>query len=81
MTRLLLSCLAVLACGLPLSAAAGAGETAWGTVAVPLRTVNLNPFQLVLGVPGSFGARVAGADETEAILGLDIASPGGRWPG
>ena len=72
MTRLLLSCLALLLCGFQLSA--GAGETAWGTVAVPLRTVNLNPFQLVLGVPGSFGARVAGADETEAILALDIAS-------
>lgn len=67
MTRLFLSCLAVLM-------SAAAGEAAWGTVAVPLRMVNLHPFQLVLGVPGSFGARVAAADETEAILALDIAS-------
>ena len=68
----LLSCLVVLMSGFPLSAAAG--EAAWGTVAVPLRTVNLNPFHLVLGVPGSFGARIAAPHETEAILALDVAS-------
>lgn len=72
MTRLFLSCLVVLLSGFPLSAAAG--EAAWGTVAVPLRTVNLNPFHMVLGVPGSFGARLAETDETEAILALDIAA-------
>ena len=30
-----------------------AGELAWGAIAAPLRIVNLNPFQLLYGVPGS----------------------------
>ena len=38
------------------SVSAVSGETEWGAVATPLRMVNLNPFQLVHGVPGSFGA-------------------------
>ena len=56
------------------SVSAVSGETEWGTVATPLRMVNLNPFQLVHGVPGSFGTRVTTPQETEAILSLDIAS-------
>ena len=56
------------------SVRAVSGETGWGAVATPLRTVYLNPFHLVHGVPGSFGSRVATLEEMEAVLSLDIAS-------
>ena len=32
----------------------------WGSVAEPLRIVNLNPFHLLYGVSASFGARILG---------------------
>ena len=46
----------------------------WGSVAEPLRIVNLNPFHLLYGVPGSFGARVLKPGSSELILSKDIAS-------
>ena len=55
-------------------AAATAGEAAWGAVATPLRIVNLNPFQLLYGVPGSLGARVMAPGSSELIASMDMAS-------
>ncbi len=46
----------------------------WGSVAEPLRIVNLNPFHLLYGVPASFGARVLKPGSSELILSTDIAS-------
>ena len=54
--------------------AATAGELAWGAVATPLRIVNLNPFQLLYGVPGSLGARVMTPGSSEVIASMDLAS-------
>ena len=51
-----------------------AGELAWGVVATPLRIVNLNPFQLLYGVPGSLGARVMTPGSSEVIASMDMAS-------
>ena len=51
-----------------------AGELAWGAVATPLRIVNLNPFQLLYGVPGSLGARVMTPGSSEVIASMDMAS-------
>ena len=50
------------------------GELAWGDVATPLRIVNLNPFQLLYGVPGSLGARVMTPGSSELIASMDMAS-------
>ena len=50
------------------------GELAWGAVATPLRIVNLNPFQLLYGVPGSLGARVMTPGSSEVIASMDLAS-------
>ena len=50
------------------------GELAWGDVATPLRIVNLNPFQLLYGVPGSLGARVMTPGSSELIATMDRAS-------
>ena len=50
------------------------GELAWGDVATPLRIVNLNPFQLLYGVPGSLGARVMTRGSSELIASMDMAS-------
>ena len=55
-------------------AAATADEAAWGAVATPLRIVNLNPFQLLYGVPGSLGARVMAPGSSEVIASMDLAS-------
>ena len=55
-------------------AAATAGELAWGAVVTPLRIVNLNPFQLLYGVPGSLGARVMAPGSSEVIASMDMAS-------
>ena len=67
-----------LACALALSVlwpgAAAAGEPDWGAVATPLRIVNLNPFHLLYGVPGSFGARVLTPGSSELIASMDMAS-------
>ena len=49
-------------------------ELAWGAVAAPLRIVNLNPFQLLYGVPGSLGARVMTPGSSEVIASMDLAS-------
>ena len=55
-----------------------AGELAWGAVATPLRIVNLNPFQLLYGVPGSLGARVMTPGSSAPIAtGLHCAIQGG----
>ena len=51
-----------------------AGELAWGAVAAPLRIVNLNPLQLLYGVPGSLGARVMTPGSSEVIASMDLAS-------
>ena len=50
------------------------GELAWGDVATPLRIVNLNPFQLLYGVPGSLGAHVMARGSSELIASMDMAS-------
>ena len=54
--------------------AGSAGELAWGAIATPLRIVNLNPFQLLYGVPGSLGARVMAPGTSEVIASMDMAS-------
>ena len=51
-----------------------AAETGWGAVATPLRIVNLNPFHLLYGVPGSFGSRVLTSGSSELIASMDMAS-------
>ncbi len=48
--------------------------TRWGTIAVPLRLVNLNPFHLLYGVPASSGSRVLAPDSSELIASADLAS-------
>ena len=50
------------------------GELAWGDAATPLRIVNLNPFQLLYGVPGSLGAHVMTRGSSELIASMDMAS-------
>ena len=42
--------------------------------AAPLRVVNLDPFHLAYGIPGSYGACVLRPGASEAIASLDIAS-------
>lgn len=42
--------------------------------AAPIRVVNLNPFHLVYGVPGSHGACILKPGAAELIASLDIAS-------
>ena len=54
--------------------AAATGELAWGDVATPLRIVNLNPFQLLYGVPGPLGAHVMTRGSSELIASMDMAS-------
>ena len=61
-----------LLCSVP--GAGTADEAAWGAVATPLRIVNLNPFQLLYGVPGSLGARVMAPGSSEVIASMDLAS-------
>ena len=67
-----------LVCALALSVlwpgAAAADEPGWSSVATPLRIVNLNPFHLLYGVPGSFGARVLTPGSSELIASMDMAS-------
>ena len=57
-----------------LPGAAVSEEADWRDMATPLRTVNLNPFHLLYGVPASAGARVMPSGTSEAIASLDIAS-------
>ena len=54
--------------------AAATDELAWGAVATPLRIVNLNPFHLLYGVPGSLGARMMTPGSSELIASMDMAS-------
>ena len=54
--------------------AATTEELAWGDVATPLRIVNLNPFRLLYGVPGSLGAHVMTPSSSELIASMDMAS-------
>ena len=54
--------------------AAATGELAWGDIATPLRIVNLNPFRLLYGVPGSLGAHVMTPGSSELIASMDMAS-------
>ena len=54
--------------------AAATEELAWGDVATPLRIVNLNPFQLLYGVPGPLGAHVMARGSSELIASMDMAS-------
>ena len=49
-------------------------ETGWDAIATPLRIVNLNPFHLLFGVPGSFGSRVLTPGSSELIASMDMAS-------
>ena len=42
--------------------------------ATPLRVVNLNPFHLVYGIPGSYGACILKPGSSELIASMDIAS-------
>ena len=51
-----------------------AGESDACDAATPLRIVNLDPFHLVYGIPGSFGACVLQPGASELIASLDIAS-------
>ena len=51
-----------------------AGELPWGTVATPQWIANLNPFQLLYGVPGSLGARVMTLGSSKVIASTDIGS-------
>ena len=55
--------------------AVAAGEPDWGSVAPPLRIVNLDPFHLLFGVPGSRSVRVlAPGSSSELIASMDMAS-------
>ena len=62
----------VLACALTVlwPHPAASGEPEWGAVAVPLRTVNLNPFHLLYGLPASLGARVLPPGSSEAVVSI-----------
>ena len=70
--RRALACM-LLSCALwPGPAAAAEGDACDG--AAPLRAVNLDPFHLAYGVPGSYGACVLPPGASELIASLDIAS-------
>ena len=71
--RSLFACALALCVFLP-GAAAASGEAERYSVATPLRMVNLNPFHLLYGVPGSVGARVMPAGSSELIVSMDMAS-------
>ena len=51
-----------------------AGDRDSCDAATPLRVVNLDPFHLAYGVPGSYGACVLRPGASELIASLDIAS-------
>ena len=53
---------------------AGAGDRDACDAATPLRVVNLDPYHLVYGVQGSYGACVLRPGAAELIASLDIAS-------
>ena len=53
---------------------AGAGERDACDAATPLRVANLDPFHLVYGIPGSYGACVLQPGASELIASMDIAS-------
>ncbi len=67
-----LACALLLCVCLP--GAAASEEVGFRSMATPLRMVNLNPFHLAYGVPGSLGARVMPAGSSELIASLDMAS-------
>ena len=71
--RCVVAGLLILGC---VSDAQAAGRDA---VAVPLRMVNLHPFHLLYGVPGSFGSRVLRPGSVELIASLDAASHFSRF--
>ena len=60
---------------------AASAEPEWGAVAVPLRTVDLNPFHLLYGLPASSGARVLPPGSSEAVVSMGVAShlAGAQW--
>ena len=66
------------ACTLLLSAfwpsAAASDDRGGHSIATPLRIVNLNPFHLLYGVPGSFGTPVLAPGSSQLIAALDMAS-------
>ena len=57
----------------------GAQADGRDAVAVPMRMVNLHPFHVLYGVPGSFGARVLRLGSFEWIASLDAASHFSRF--
>ena len=65
-------------CALALSVfwsdAAAADEADEHSIATPLRIVNLNPFHMLYGVPGSFSTPVLAPGSSELIASMDIAS-------
>ncbi len=63
-----------LACSVFWGGTAASDEPGWGAIATPLRIVNLNPFHLLYGVPGSVGARVLPLGSSELIASMDMAS-------
>ena len=66
---LALGCVLMLAALWPGQAAAGERDAC--DAAAPLRTVNLNPFHLVYGIPGSSGACVLPPGASELIASID----------
>ena len=56
------------------SGAAAADKGDGHSIATPLRIVNLNPFHMLYGVPGSLGTPVLAAGSSELIASMDIAS-------
>lgn len=69
-----LGLLCALALSVVLSGAAHSEEADWSSIATPLRIVNLNPFHLLYGVPGSVGTRVLAPGSSELIASMDLAS-------
>ena len=69
---LLLACVLASVALSSVSAAAGKPDNCDG--ATPLRVINLNPFHLVYGPPGSHGACILTPGSTELIASLHIAS-------
>ena len=69
---LALGCMLVFCALWPDQAAAGERDACDG--AAPLRVVNMDPFHLAYGVPGSYGACVLLPGSSELIASLDIAS-------
>ena len=56
------------------SGTAASEEASGHSIATPLRIVNLNPFHLLYGVPGSHGTPVLASGSSEVIASMDMAS-------